>query len=155
MNPPSGRTRPSPADIIWTDWPALFASLMVPGIGLIGLLVSAGRLDQVTLLTVTLPVTIVSLALLFWRIRRVRNLFRYGTAVPGAVMEVRIVRDRGRLEFLYEWENQTHGGWMPVHKNRRVVALRPGQAVTVLVDPANPRKAVVEEAFAGKTEGVR
>jgi hypothetical protein len=63
------------------------------------------------------------------------------------IQSVRIVRDRGRLEFVYELNGQAVKSWTPIHKSKRVLELRPLQEVDVLVDPARPKDAIVAHLY--------
>jgi len=143
--------RPRIGSIIWTDWPALFCALAIPGIWLISLLFPLIRrgatFGTFEVLTIAAPISVAAAGCLIWRIARIHRLFAYGRLSLGRVTSLRIARDRGRLEIEYDFEGQRHRSWMPIHKNKRVLALEPNQNVQVLVDPACPDKAIVRELY--------
>lgn len=77
------------------------------------------------------------------RPRAVCKRYRCG----GQISCLWIVRDRGRLAFRYRVGEAEFECWTPVHKTARVLAFPEGQAVRVLLDPANPRHAIVRDLY--------
>lgn len=132
-----------------TDWPALTASLGVTIIWVIhfGFL----YLRQTALpLPLWLPV-IISVALiiwLVWRISRVVKLFAHGQLTVGKVTDLRITKDRGRLEFEFEYQGKLISTWSPIHKTKAVLSLTPGTAIEVLFDKSSPTRAIVKHLYA-------
>ncbi len=100
------------------------------------------------ILTVALPVSLVAACFLFWRIARIQRLFRHGIAVKGGITHIQFSRDRARVEFLYEFNGECFGAWMPLHQTREVLALRVSQEVELLVDKTHPRQAIIWHLFA-------
>jgi hypothetical protein len=142
--------KPSVPVILWNDWPTLASWVgVVVGWALYGgfTLLKVGQ-HSAHFLAPLVAATLVLLALLAWRIGRVHRLFARGKEVPGEITGLWLHRDRGRLEFCYRvGEAQCHC-WAPVHKTARVLAFAEGQPVRVLVDPANPRQAIVRDLYA-------
>ena len=145
------KAKPRIASIIWTDWPALFCLMSIPGIWIIGFLFPFVRkgasFDAIEMLAFALPISIVAGGFFLWPIARIHRLFALGRLVSAQVTSLRIVRDRGRLEFEYDFEGMRRTSWMPVHKNKRVLALEPKQQVDVLVDPVHPANAIVRQLY--------
>ena len=143
--------KPRVSRIIWTDWPALLCLLLIPGIWIIGaaypLINSSAKFGSVEILSVAVPISLVAALVFAWRVRRVFRLFAHGRRIRAVIRVVRIVRDRGRLEFAYELDGQTVESWTPIHKNKQVLELRPQQEVDVLVDPAKPKDAIVAHLY--------
>ena len=73
-----------------------------------------------------------------------------GSTVEGTVEELRIVRDRGRLEYSYRVGGQRFAAWCPVHKAKQVTALHVGQKLTVLVAPEKPAHSIVADLFVAR-----
>jgi hypothetical protein len=148
MNPPM---KPRVSSIIWTDWPALSCAVSVPLVWIIGaaypLINSSARFGPRELLSIAIPVSLLAALMLAWRINRVFRLFSHGRRIRGVIQSIRIVRDRGRLEFAYELDGQAVVSWTPIHKSRRVLELRRLQEVDVLVDPARPKDAIVAQLY--------
>lgn len=92
-------------------------------------------------------VTVMLGCILVWRVQRMRGLFERGVEVSGEVLGVFITKDRGRLEYAYEWKGDMLVSWSPVHKTKRVLGFSFRQPVRVLVDPYNPKQSVVRELF--------
>jgi hypothetical protein len=74
-------------------------------------------------------------------------LFTSGHRARGTITSVRFLRDRGRLEFTFEYQGQLRCGGNAVHRTKRTAALRAQQAVTVLVNPARPENAIILDLY--------
>ena len=98
--------------------------------------------------TVALPASVVAAYFLFWRIARIRRLFRQGAVAKGYVTRIHLARDRARVEFVYEFKGVRLKSWMPVHQSLEVLSLRESQEVGVLVDESQPRRAIIWHLFA-------
>lgn len=133
---------------IWVDWPALAVSIGIPVIWAIHF-ASA----YVTWIPAGAPVllpTAITLGLaaaLAWRLWRVARLCARGRTAPGEITGLQIVKDRGRLKFVFEHQGQPVESWTPVHKSKAVLALQPGQEVEVLFDPDRPGRAIVKHLY--------
>jgi hypothetical protein len=143
--------KPRVSRIIWTDWPALFCLMLIPGIWIVvaayPLIHSSATFGPFEILFVAGPISLVAALVLAWRIVRIFRLFARGRRLRAVIQLVKIVRDRGRLEFLYELDGQSVESWTPIHKSKRVLDLRPQQEVEVLVDPARPKDAIVAHLY--------
>lgn len=134
--------------ILWNDWPTLAAAMGIPIIWAIYAgfpLLKRG----IAPLPVILPgVASVALALVVgWRIRRVSRLFAHGERARGTIFDLHIAKDRGRLVFLFEVNGTRIRAWMPVHKTKDVLAMKPGRKVEVLYDAEAPKRAIVRELY--------
>lgn len=134
--------------VVWNDWPALATAIAVP----MTWMVQFGFLylqRKATPLPLWLPacLSVVLIALLSWRIGRVRWLFVHGVPVVGAVTGLWIAKDRGRLEFVFEVGGERVRSWMPIHKTKAVLSLSQGDRVDLLVDPGRPTRAIVKRLF--------
>ena len=136
--------------IAWNDWPTLACLIGIPmmwGLYIVfPILRPSASVDGYFLMVPLVSTSLLS-AVVLWRAFRIQGLFRHGAEVPGRVRSVRLVRDRGRFEYAYAWNDQVLESWIPVHKIRRVLAFTAGEAVTVLVDPKKPGRSVVRELF--------
>ena len=65
----------------------------------------------------------------------------------GNITRIRLVRDRGRVEFRYEFNGERLESWMPVHQTPEVLALRESQEIDLLVDATRPRRAIIRHLF--------
>ena len=133
---------------IWNDFPALGVAIGIPIVWIIYLafpFIEKGNEPLPTALPIA--ATVMFLGILIWRFRRLARLFSNGRHARGQITRISIFRDRGRLEFVFDYNGSTVASWMPVHKSRAVAALTPGDAVDILFDPADPRRAIVRQIF--------
>ncbi len=137
--------------ILLVDWPALFCFIAIPGIWVIGLvfpfLRQGARFGRVEMLTIALPLSLIAAGFLLWRVTRIQKLFRRGALVRGYITRIRLMRDRGRVEFRYEFNGERIESWMPVHRSPEVLALRESQEIDLLVDATQPRRAIIRHLF--------
>ena len=136
--------------IIWNDWPALFALCAIPIIWIIHFGFPYLKKEAFAPIEIGISVCILAAVALVWRIVRVTRLFDSGEQTDGVVEAVRIVKDRGRLEYSYRVKEEIISGWNPVHKSKQVLSLRVGQTITVLFDRAQPKKSIVADIFIAK-----
>jgi hypothetical protein len=143
--------KPHLKKILLADWPALFCSISIPGIWVIGLIFpflrQGATFGRVEILTIALPLSLIAAGFLLWRATRIQTLFSRGAAVRGNITRIRLVRDRGRVEFRYEFNGERLESWMPVHQTPEVLALRESQEIDLLVDATRPRRAIIRHLF--------
>jgi hypothetical protein len=143
--------KPHLKKILLADWPALFCSTSIPGIWVIGLIFpflrQGATFGRVEILTIALPLSLIAAGFLLWRVTRIQTLFSRGAAVRGNITRIRLVRDRGRVEFRYEFNGERLESWMPVHQTPEVLALRESQEIDLLVDATRPRRAIIRHLF--------
>jgi hypothetical protein len=153
-------TKPQPSflRVLQSDYVSALALLapaalwLVWGLDLMGFsLQRRGRTatfdDPGWLLQVAIVVTVVGVALAIWRIRAVYAFFARGVGRPGVIESVEFFRDRGRVTFRYDHEGQSYERGSGIMKNARTKALEPGQELTVIVDPENPKKAMIRSLY--------
>lgn len=160
------RVVPGLLKIIVTDyWCLLLALAPVISVALVGMLAYSGRMDLTEILARLslsqagsigddgiLPGIAVLLVafcppLLLMRVRGIRRIFREGVETDGEVVFFRKFRDRGRIEFEFEHNDEIFRGANPVHLTRAVNAVCLGQHVTVVYLPNAPKSAVIKEIY--------
>lgn len=94
-------------------------------------------------LVLTGAATVVGLAVLLWRVLRIRSVFRRGRVVQATVEHVLFHRGRGRVRFRYG----EHASWVAVHQTRAARLLREGDTIEVVVDPDRPTVALPRSLF--------
>ena len=142
--------KPSLRAIIWNDWPALACSIGAPTIWAIFFgyaLVQRPLTADPFVVFLSAISTAALLGVLAWRIWRIYAMFARGIEVPGHVALFRLAKDRGRLEYAYQFGGYPASSWSPVHQTKRVLSLQVGQQVQVLVDPMNPGRAILKELY--------
>ena len=140
----------STGKIVWHDWPALCASVTIPIIWVIHFIFPYIKKGPATPLWLPLMLTLIAVVALAWRIARVHRFFATGSAVEGIVEGLRIVRDRGRLEYSYCVGGQRVSGWCPVHESKQVTTLQVGQKLTVIVAHEKPAHSIVADLFVAR-----
>ncbi len=94
-----------------------------------------------------LPCALVCAGVLAWRCQRIVALFRSGLTSPGHIIQIQISKDRGRIDFCYEWNGASQQSWQPVHRTKKVLALEIGQEVQLLVHPHRSGVAIIKHLF--------
>jgi hypothetical protein len=148
--------KPSIRRIIWMDWPALASACGLPlcwvasfGVPYAYTFRGAQAYEALPL-SFPIAVTAVLAGVLFWRISRIRSLFQRGHATKGVITAIWIAKDRGRLEYAYEFNGRQWHAWSSVHKNQTVLALTEDQTVDVLVDVVRPARAIVRHLYTSR-----
>lgn len=142
--------KPSIRAIIWNDWPALASAI---GTVMVWLLYFGYPLLKRSLAadpyfsSLIVVSTLVLLGLLSWRILRVLSLFAHGVVVPGRITSIQLVKDRGRIDYAFQFGELALSSWSPVHQTARVLALAPGQSAEVLVNPKKPERSILKALY--------
>ncbi len=94
-------------------------------------------------------VTAAALGLIAWRFFSVRRIFQQGEEVRARVTKSDFYRDRGQVvvEFTLRGEKDKRRSVSHLHTNRRTKAIKPGDWVTLLVNPARPRQTAIKNAY--------
>lgn len=134
--------------VVVTDWPALAASLGIPIIWVIHLAFSFLQKSALPIsLWLPASISLGLIAWLVWRISRVARLFAQGQLAIGQVTGLVLAKDRGRLEFSFDYQGKRVSTWMPIHQTKAVLLLTPGTVVEVLFDKHQPARAIVKQLF--------
>lgn len=92
-------------------------------------------------------VTVVGLTLLWWRTRLIRQVFTEGEETPGVLITIGFFRGRGRAEYVYTYQSRKYQSGNAIQASAITRALIPSQAVTVMVDRSNPKRAFLRELY--------
>lgn len=135
--------------VLSTDWPALAASFGIPIIWVIHF-VFPHLQQSAPPLSLWFPASIAAALIIWlvWRISRVAKLFALGQLATGQVTDLNLAKDRGRLEFAFEYQGKRVSTWMPIHQTKAVLSLTPGTTVEVLFDKNHPTRAIVKHLYA-------
>lgn len=139
--------------ILFTDYGTFLGwvgPLVYLGIILLQFLLGESLATIQSLALVLLPVSLILLGVLFWRVQTIRRVFEEGTQIPATVVRVSFYRDRGRVEVVYTFQGERYLSRNMVMKNKTTRSLLEGMPVVVLVDPGNPRRAYIRELYAGE-----
>jgi hypothetical protein len=91
--------------------------------------------------------TLIGVPLFVWRWRSFQSVFARGRVVTGRIASVSFSRDRGRVEYSYEYSGQRYHGGNAIMKTKRTKALQEGDEVELIVDPENPKRALIRDLY--------
>lgn len=133
--------------VILNDYPSSLAWMLIASLWLLGVpLPENRRLLAQTPGFVVFPIvaTLSLFAVLVWRVRRMSRLSRSGRQTPALITGV-WVACRGPITFGFSFEHEGRRirARMHVARWKRVPALKRGQSVEALYDPAHPTRAVI------------
>ena len=104
-------SRPSVLRVIQNDYIALVAFLFPIVCGAMYVLgMFFAKEDWATFIYVVLFVTVGGVLVLLWRYRLILSVFTQGMEVSGTISRVSFFRDRGRIEYVYDWDGETYSG---------------------------------------------
>ncbi len=156
FSPENSPRKPSLRRIIWTDYPAFYASL-VPVVSWIVLLawlpdwrgdgpiISPGA--RPFFISLAALATIAGLIVLIWRVWLVFRLFGKVLQVRGKISSVEIRRDHGWVEFFYIYDHKEYTSRIEVHRNAQTKGLKAGDLVVLVVDRAHPQRAFIRDLY--------
>ncbi|MGE5597915.1 MAG: DUF3592 domain-containing protein [Bacteroidota bacterium] len=157
-----GETRRSPSltRIISTDYPAMLAVLFpVVAWGIYAALRIFGRLPDrhgrmvssaeagPFFFYVGLAALVIGVPLLVMRVRTLRGAFSRGIETEGLITNLYFHRDRGRVEYTYEYQGRTYKRRNAINRNNRTRKLVMGTKTVVVVDPDKPERAFIKALY--------
>jgi hypothetical protein len=142
--------RPSIFKIIIIDYAAFTAALfpiVMWGIYMLLLAMQEIQLSNLAYPAIAAGITIVSILILIWRIRRISMLFEDGLEVTATIGNVFFFRDRGRVDYTFTYNGQKFITGNALHKVKQTSELKVGDTVTVLIDRNNPKRACIRDLY--------
>ena len=127
-------------------FPLLFWGLYV-WFDVLPILASAEGGRDASFLTVAAVTTAVGLLVFAARLYAIFTVYWNGIEVPGRIENVWFYRDRGRVEYTYTYLGKIYKRGTAIHRIRRTRELEIDQAVTLLVDRGNPRRALIRDLY--------
>jgi hypothetical protein len=138
------------AKLIKTDYVAFISALtplILCGIYLVVPLVSKESWKDNTILLIYGAMVVLSLGLFIWRIQVFRSVFNDGIETLATLISIYYYRGRGRLQYTYSYLGQEYTARNIVNRIAATRALTLGQQVVVLVDPSNPKRALIRDLY--------
>jgi hypothetical protein len=145
------RKRPSIIRILDSDYTTALA-LMAPFIFwlLFWLLAIMHVVDLQIPRYVVIALTIASLLFAAWRCWLISQVFTSGGETQADVQYIWFSRDRGSLVVSFTWEGALFQKNSMIPKNEYTKALKEGQAITLVVDRHQPKRAFVRDLYLRK-----
>jgi hypothetical protein len=104
-------------------------------------------LAENNLLYIALPITLVGISLMIWRIRLIKSAFEDGREVTGIIETVSFYRDRGRISYIYSFDGNRYRSVNSVMKHRITSGLQQGQEVAIMANNDNPKIAFIRDIY--------
>ncbi len=140
--------RPSILRVIWTDAAAfmssIFAILLAAFIGYDSL---RGNTPDQNFLLIFGGIILVALGVLTWRLITIFNLFNDAQEATATITDISFYRDRGRVTYIFMYQNQKYINGNAVMKNGKTKALQIGEQSIVLVNRDNPKISILRDLF--------
>ena len=138
--------RPSLFRILVLDYYTFMAYLIT----IIGWVIFyANRTDpESNMLYIAIGVTCAAVLVFLWRLYTFIKIFDSGVETPAIIQRFLYARIHGRIEYTYTYQGVEYNVHDDVVKYTGVREIAIGLQVTALVNPNNPKKAVINELFA-------
>ncbi len=91
--------------------------------------------------------TIGGALLLSWRVSSISKLFETGERIKGKIITVSFLKDRGRIDFSYNYKRQKFQSGLSIMKNSKTQSYRNGADVVLIVDAANPSRVLIQDLY--------
>jgi hypothetical protein len=106
-----------------------------------------GREGIPLFLSMATVVTALALPLFSWRVGIIWSTLLRGTEVPGQIVSVFFFRDRGRVEYTYEFQGQAFRRGNGIMKTRQTEILETNSRIVLAVDPEYPKRAFIRDLY--------
>jgi hypothetical protein len=90
---------------------------------------------------------VIGIPLAIWRIRSIQQLFVKSVEVVGQITDIAFYRDRGRVDYSYTYQDKQYLGGSAIMKTGKTQQLRSGNQVVLLVNPDNPKNALIRDLY--------
>ena len=90
---------------------------------------------------------VIGIPLSIWRYKRIQKIFLNGVIVAGKVEGIYFHRDRGSVDFSYQYEGKSYLKPTPIMKTARTRALTRGMEVAVVVNKDDPNQALIRDLY--------
>ena len=108
------------------------------------------EVDPQFIIGISVAATILT-AFLFYllsrRVSRIKKVLANGPRATAKVTEIGFFKDRGRVEYEYIHNAQTHKTGTAIMKNKQTTAIDSGDEIEVAIDPGNPNWALIVQLY--------
>ena len=98
-------------------------------------------------LYMSIVATIIGVPVFVWRFNSFRSTYAGGLEVTGQITNISFSRDRGRVDYSYDYSGQMYRGWNAIMKTKRTKAMATGDNVVLMVDKGNPKRALIRDLY--------
>lgn len=92
---------------------------------------------------------------LAWRINHFRRILRFAVLAPGQISRISTTPFEFRVEYVYWFQQQSYTARNAIRRHRqreRRLSLRPGRAITILVNEFQPEASVTLELYSHRSQ---
>ena len=109
-------------------------------------------LDDSSIISTNVPLifgalTVMAVAVLVWRMRVINAIFEDGIETPGTITRIWFYRGRGSVNYSYAFQGQEYKSGNAVMRSKQTREIVIGQPVTLIVDPSNPKRALIRDLY--------
>lgn len=142
--------------ILWTDYPAfIYTSLAVVAWVVYLAWTPAWRKDGPIIqpelapyaLAIALIFSFLCICIVFYRFHAIKSVFEKGIEVRGKITEIKMPRDRGKVNYSFFYNSKEFSSHAILHRNKQTLALKQGDRVTLVIDPEQPIHAFIRDLF--------
>ncbi len=91
--------------------------------------------------------SIIGIILLYWRVSSIQQIFKSGVRVIGKITDVSFFKDRGRIEFSYNYSRQNFQKGSAIMKNSKTQSYRNGDEVVLIIDSNDPNRVLIQDLY--------
>ncbi len=81
------------------------------------------------------------------RVKSIYNYFSEGTEVRGVITNIVFFKDRGKITYQYQNNNENHQSSIAVHKCKKTKSMQTGESVKVILKRDLPRKSIIKDLY--------
>jgi hypothetical protein len=131
----------------YASWICLVTPLTLWAFFIILKLLRPSYSDEPLYLSISAGATIIGILIAVYRIFSTLNLLNRGIPVKGKITRIQNMRGMGQVAYEFKQDGAKHLANLTYRRGKKSFKLNPGMAVTILVDPKNPRKSLIKELY--------
>lgn len=142
--------QPSLFKIITIDYTAFLALLFPVAMwGMYVLFVILRKIEATNIVFLLFcgATTVIAIAVLGLRIHLFNTVFDDGIEIPATISNVMFFRGRGRIDYVYSYQDQKYVGGNAVLKGKQTQMIQIGSRGIVMVDRNNPKRAFLRDLY--------
>jgi hypothetical protein len=127
---------------------AIFANTLgfIPKRHMVGTMPTAPSMNH-ALLVIAIAISMLCGWLTIRRWGDIKRVIQTGPEIKGRILRIRFYRDRGRVEYKYEYQGRTYKAGNGLCKNRETTQLQAGDEIVLILDPEKPSRAFIASLY--------